>query len=131
VISPHPFFTFSVTIASANYRIMAGAKSAYVDDCVAERYIGSNYDIVEDLTLQLPDDWRDFNKKYIPVFMTNVPGKSKVAAGLACGMLWTTCKRLEEGDIILSPTGTGSYYVGQVTGPYYYAPGTNLPHRRP
>jgi restriction system protein len=113
------------------YRIMLGRKSAFVDECVAGGFMGADLDIREDLTGKLPENWRDFNAHYIPVFLANVPGKTKVAAGLACGMLWTICRGVNEGDVILSPTGTGMYHVGQVTGPYYYVPGTSLSHRRP
>ncbi len=38
------------------------------------------------------ENWRDFNEKFIPVWMDNVPGKSKTSAGLACGFLWTSSK---------------------------------------
>jgi restriction system protein len=113
------------------YRIMLGKKSSFVDECVAGGFIGADFDIREDLTSKLPENWRDFNQKYIPIFMKNVPDKTKVAAGLACGMLWTICRGINEGDFILSPTGTGMYHVGQVTGGYQYVEGSNLPHRRP
>lgn len=113
------------------YRIMLGKKSSFVDECVAGGFIGADFDIHEDLTNKLPENWRDFNQEYIPVFMRNVPDKTKVAAGLACGMLWTICRGINEGDIILSPTGTGMYHVGQVTGDYFYREGSILPHRRP
>jgi restriction system protein len=113
------------------YRLMLGRASAYVDVCVEHGYVGADFDIHEDLSGKLPDDWREFNKRFIPVFMANVPGKTKVVAGLACGMLWTISKGMQEGDVVLTPTGTGSYHVGQVTGPYYYAPSSPLPHRRP
>ena len=113
------------------YRIMAGRRSAYIDECVDGGFIGGDFDIEQDLTASLPEDWREFNRTYIPILMTKFPGKTKVAAGLACGMLWTISKGLNEGDVVLTPTGTGSYQVGQVTGPYFYAPGTHLPHRRP
>ena len=113
------------------YRVMLGKASAYVDECIAGGFIGADFDIREDLTGRLPADWRAFNKAYIPVFMAHVPDKSKVAAGLACGMLWTIAKGLNEGDIVLTPTGAGMYHVGAVTGPYYYEPDGNLPHRRP
>jgi restriction system protein len=112
------------------YRIMLGKKSVHVDECVQGGFIGADFDIREDLTNQLPENWRDFNKKYIPAFMNNVPDKTKVAAGLACGMLWTICRGVNEGDIVLCPTGTGMYHIGQVSGGYYYSPGSNLPHRR-
>ena len=113
------------------YRIMLGKKSSFVDECVAGGFIGADFDIHENLSNKLPENWRDFNQQYIPVFMKNVPDKTKVAAGLACGMLWTICRGINEGDIILSPTGTGMYHVGQVTGGYFYREGEILPHRRP
>ncbi len=56
---------------------------------MAGGFIGADFDIREDLTAKLPEDWRAFNKAYIPVFIAIHPDKSKVAAGLACGMLWT------------------------------------------
>jgi restriction system protein len=72
-----------------------------------------------------------FMYKYIPVFMQARPDKSKVAAGLACGFLWTICRGIKEGDIVLCPNGEGRYFVGQITGAYTYVPDANLPHRRP
>ena len=113
------------------YRLMLGKGSVYVDQCVEGGHVGVDFDIHEDLTGMLPDDWRAFNRQFIPVFMANVPGKSKVVAGLACGMLWTVCKGMQEGDVILTPTGTGTYHVGRVTGPYFYVHNNPLPHRRP
>jgi restriction system protein len=113
------------------YRVMLGKASAYVDDSVAGGFIGADYGIHEDLTGKLPEDWRTFNKSYIPVFLANAPDKSKVAAGLACGAVWTVAKGMNEGDVVLSPNGSGMYHVGTVTGPYYYEPNGSLPHRRP
>lgn len=112
------------------FRIMLGAKSAYAEQCFKESYIGADFKINQDLTNHLPDNWRDFNKKFIPVWLKEHPDKSKVAAGLACGMLWTICKGINKGDVILSPDGSGNYYVGEVTGNYYYKPNEMLPHRR-
>jgi hypothetical protein len=83
-----------------------------------------------DLSDSLFDNWRDFNEKFIPVWMQNVPGKSKTAAGLACGFLWTIVKGLKLGDVVLSPSGEGYYYVGTISSDYYYVPDTDLPHRR-
>jgi len=113
------------------YRVMLGKGSAYVDECVEGGFIGADYDIREDLSGKLTADWRAFNKAYIPIYMTNVPGKSKVAAGLACGSLWTIAIGVNEGDVVLSPTGHGMYHVGRVDGPYFYDPAGPLPHRRP
>ncbi len=112
-------------------RIMLGAKSIYAEKCLNENFIGADYGIRQDIKEHLFDNWRDFNKKFIPIWMENDPGRSKVAAGLACGMLWTVCKGLNKGDVVLSPDGGGNYYVGEITGGYFYQPGEILPHRRP
>lgn len=111
-------------------RIMLGKKSIYAKECFEGNFIGADFDIIEDLTNNLPENWRDFNAKYRPVWLENNPGRSKVAAGLACGMLWTICKGINIGDIVLCPDGNGNYYVGEVDSNYYYRPGEILFHRR-
>jgi restriction system protein len=112
-------------------RIMAGKKSTHADQCFRDGFIGVDYEIAVDLTERLPENWRDFNKKFIPIYLENHPGKSKIAAGLACGFVWTVSKGLKEGDIAITPDGSGRYRAGRIAGPYFYAPGQILPHRRP
>jgi restriction system protein len=109
---------------------MLGKKSAFASECFAGDFIGADFDIAQDLSAHLAEDWRAFNKQFIPVFLAKNPGKSKITAGLACGALWTLCKGMNSGDIVLCPDGAGAYRVGEITGGYYYAPGGNLPHRR-
>jgi hypothetical protein len=111
-------------------RVMLGKGGVYAKECRMGGFIGADFDIYEDLTGSLFENWRDFNKKYIPVWMANCPDKSKSAAGLACGFLWTIVKGLKDGDVVLCPSGEGYYYVGTICGDYYYVPGTSLPHRR-
>jgi restriction system protein len=113
------------------YRVMLGKGSSHAAECLAGNFIGAGFGIAEDLTGKLPDEWRSFNQKYIPVFLSTHPGKSKIAAGLSCGFLWTVARGIATGDVVLCPDGTGAYRVGEVTGDYYYAPGHPLPHRRP
>lgn len=113
------------------YRIMLGQGSMHAAECFEKGFIGADYGISEDLTGKLPEAWNEFNAKYIPVYLVGHPGKSKVAAGLACGFLWTIAKGMRQEDIALCPDGSGRYRVGEVTGDYYYAPGEILPHRRP
>ena len=112
------------------YRIMLGAKSVFAEEARAGSFIGADFNVGGDLTGKLPDNWRDFNKQYIPVWLKDHEGKSKVAAGLACGMLWTIAKGILPGDIVLCPDGNGNYMVGEVEGSYYYEPGQILQHRR-
>lgn len=114
-----------------NYiRVILGSKSIYADLCKAQSFIGAHYGINQDLSKELPEDWRDFNAKFREIYLASHPDKSKVAAGLACGMLYTICKGIKIGDIILSPDGKGNYLVGEVISEYFYAPGEILPHRR-
>jgi len=110
---------------------MLGAKSALAEECFTENYIGAGYGINENLSNRLPDNWREFNRQFIPIFLAGHPGKSKIAAGLACGMVWTVAKGIQIGDYVLSPDGSGRYRVGEVVGDYCYTEGASLPHRRP
>jgi restriction system protein len=112
-------------------RVMLGAKSVHADECYKGNFIGADFDIHEDLSPHLYDNWRDFNRYYIPIWMKKFPDKSKVSAGLSCGALWTIAKGLQIGDIVLCPNGSGAYYVGEVKGHYAYNDGEVLPHRRP
>ena len=112
------------------YRVMLGKQSSLAAECFAGGFIGADFDIHEDLSGRLPTEWREFNRKWIPVYLVNQPGKSKISAGLACGALWTVAKGIGVGDIVLSPDGRGNYRVGEVQGDYYYLPGPTLPHRR-
>lgn len=109
---------------------MLGRGSMYAKKCRHEGFIGAGFEVNVDLSDSLYENWRDFNKKFIPLWMKNVPGKSKIVAGLACGFLWTIVKGLRIGDIVLCPSGEGYYYVGTIDSDYYYMPNEVLPHRR-
>jgi restriction system protein len=112
------------------YRLMLGRRSAFAADCFARGFVGVDFGIPIDLTGRLPDEWRAFNKEFIPIYLAAFPEKSKIAAGLACGVTWTACKGIALGDVMLCPDGSGSYRVGEVTGDYRYAPGESLPYQR-
>ena len=113
------------------YRLMLGQQSIHAKECFTVNFIGVDFGIPEDLTGKLPEEWRAFNRQYIPKYMATHPDKTKIGAGLACGMLWTLAKGIKKEDIVLCPDGTGSYRVAEVIGDYKYAPGQKLPHRRP
>lgn len=109
---------------------MLGQRSIFADQCFKGNFIGVNFGIAEDLTSSLPDEWREFNKAFIPVVMKEGHYTSKIGAGLACGNLWTVAKGIKIGDLVICPNGSGTYRIGEITGDYLYAPGTDLPHRR-
>jgi restriction system protein len=113
------------------YRVMLGKGSMYADVCRQQGFIGAGFDINQDLKNSLPENWREFNKEFIPIFLEVNPSKSKIAAGLSCGALWTIAKGIQIGDIVLSPNGQGRYFVGEVTGQYRFVAGSDQPHQRP
>jgi restriction system protein len=110
---------------------MLGKKSIHAAEGFLGGFIGADFEIYQNLIDELPEDWRHFNKKFIPVFLSNHPDKTKISAGLACGALWMVSKGIKTGDIVLCPDGGGSYRVGEIKGDYYYVPDEILPHRRP
>jgi len=109
---------------------MLGKKSVYADEAHKGNFIGAGWLKNIDLTNRLIEEWRDFNKKMIPVYLQEYPDSSKIAAGLACGMLWTVTKGILIEDVVFCPDGKGSYFVGEITSDYYYHQGGILPHRR-
>lgn len=109
---------------------MLGRKSAYAEEAYKGNFIVAGFIKGRDLSNHLSDNWREFNKKYIPIFLEQNPDKTKVSAGLACGMLWTIAKGVQIGAVVICPDGKGNYYVGEVTGGYEYHKGESLPHRR-
>lgn len=101
------------------------------DNFIDGNCIGVYYELDLDLTDHLPEDWRTFNRKFIPVHLERHPGKSKIGAGLACGAVHTVCKGLLKGDIVLTPDGAGNFHIGEVIGYYEHHPESPIPHQRP
>ena len=112
------------------YRLMLGRKSIHAESCFNGGFVGTDFDVHYDLSGRLPDNWRDFNKEFIPIYLESNPDKSKITAGLACGAIWTVSKGMDQGDIVLCPDGAGQYRVGEISGVYNYANSEILPHRR-
>jgi restriction system protein len=112
------------------FRVMLGSKSVYFQQCFEGNFIGADYDIHQDLSTKLSESKEDFNKMFRPLWLEANPNKSIVSAGLSCGMLWTLCKGIKKGDIVLCPDGQGNYHVGEVDSDYYYKPNEILFHRR-
>lgn len=112
------------------YRIMLGRKSVHAAEAIAGGFIGADFGIAQDLSRKLPEQWREFNKEFIPIVMNKNPEKTKIGAGLACAALWTVCKGIQKGDIVFCPDGSGSYRVGEIVSDYFYTAGGVLPHRR-
>jgi restriction system protein len=111
--------------------VSLGKGAAYAAQGRAEGWIGTGWLENTDLTGKFPDNWRDFNKAYIPLLLKLGEAKNNISAGLGCGMTWTVGRGIQVGDVVLTSAGDGSYLVGKVEGGYYFAAGGPLPHRRP
>ena len=109
---------------------MLGKASIHAEECFQGGFVGVDFDLKQDLTGKLPENWREFNRTFIPVWLDSHPEKSKISAGLACGMTWTVAKGLSIGDIVISASGDGRYRFGEITGDYEYKPDQILFHRR-
>lgn len=113
---------------------MLGRGSVFADEAHAGGYIGARF--IHDFDFSeiglIPDDSREFNKKYIPLYLKKRPDKTKNGAAQACSQLWTVLKGINIGDTVISPVAKGSdiYMVGEVIGGYEYHEGADLMHRR-
>lgn len=111
-------------------RIMLGEHGMYINNCLANNYIGVNFiegiDL-HDTTFENEDSWR---QQMITEYLKLHPDKSIQTARNSIGFLWTICFGLKIGDIVLASDGKGGYHVGEITGNYYYKPNESLPHRR-
>lgn len=112
------------------YRLFLGEGSKFAARCYNEGFVGVHFGLDQDLTYQLPDDWKSFNKQFISVYLKSHPNAGNRRAGLACATIWMVSKGMKVGDILLSPDGEGNYLVGEIVGPYSYNPQDILPHRR-
>lgn len=112
------------------YRISSGKKSVYHKEFLEGSFIAVDFNLKQDLTHHHYEDWREFNHLFIPIYLTINPHKSKIAAGLACGMLHTVATVLVQGDIVLIANGSEQYSVGEIISDYYYVPSSHLCHRR-
>ena len=108
---------------------MLGKGGVHADTAFTDGFVGVDYGMPK-ITGAIPENRPDFNQKWVSEYLKVHPDKSKIAAGLACGVLYTIAKGLRVGDVVLAPSGNGVYRVGEITGEYTYEVNTILPHRR-
>jgi len=112
------------------FRVILGRKNVYAEEAYKGNFIGAGFIKDTDLTNHLSDNRRSFNQEFVPIYLEQNPGKTKIGAGLACGMLWTITKEIEIGDVVICPDGKGNYYAGEVTSNYEFHKEQDLPHHR-
>lgn len=111
-------------------RIMLGEHGMYIVDCLDNNYIGAGFLKDYDLSESPYNDEVQWRQKLVEKYLQVNPDKSAGTARNSIGFLWTICFGLKNGDIVLASNGNSGYNVGEITGDYYFAPGTDLPHRR-
>lgn len=114
------------------YRVRLGAQGSAVDEFVAGGSMGVSLGIDRDLSTELSgDDARSFNARVIPEMVQANPRYTRIGAGMRAAMLWTACRGINEGDVIISPNAQGLFHVGLIAGPYRFSADSRHPHQRP
>ena len=126
-----------MTNQKSYYRVILGQKHKHAKECYegefigVQYFIGAHYDGIKfDLSSEPYEDWADFNAKYRAMFLENHSDKTKIAAGLASGVLWNLSKGIKKGDIVLCPSGEDEYWFGEVISDYLFQEGSFFPHQR-
>ena len=93
-------------------------------------FIGADFGITLISLANCSDEWRQFNAAFIPVFLAGHP--DKIAAGLACGALWTVGQRHRSGQHrVVPPMARATTLVGEARAATLRArPGVTPPPQR-
>ena len=51
------------------FRVLLGLKGIFADQCFKGNFIGMDIGINEDLTPNLPENWREFNRKFVTIYI--------------------------------------------------------------
>ena len=57
------------------FRIVLGKQHRFFNDCTSNNYVGVDFLMDIDFSDDLPENWRDFNKKYIPAYLDNIQAR--------------------------------------------------------
>ena len=108
-------------------RIMLGEHGMFLNDCLEHNYIGIGVLPNQDYTKVQHNDESAWRIAQVVNFVNSYPDKSSGTARNLVGFLWTVCYGLKIGDVVLASNGEGGYHIGEITGDYYYTPGSELP----
>ena len=98
-----------------------------VSQSLAVNYDGFGFDLSNHFT----QSKKAFIAKFRDMFLKHNPNKTKVSAELACGAVWTICKEIQKGDIVICPSGRNDKYLaGEVIGDYSFWGGNDFRHHR-
>lgn len=109
---------------------MLGQAHSLAQDAYINGYIGVNYGFENDLSSYVETDRDTFRSYAKEMFLEKEPERSNISIGLSTGTVWTLIHDMKQGDIIISPNGQGSYYIGIITSPYIYVSDQHYNHQR-
>jgi len=111
------------------YRVMLSDDNGLANECFIGGFIGTDYDIDQDLTNDLGTTVTVFNNKFVPIYLSTRPSKSAETARNEMSALHRVSCQIQVGDRVVCKDGP-FYRVGEVTSEYHYVPAGPLQHRR-
>jgi restriction system protein len=113
------------------YKITLGSGHDLVETAVLEGWVGVGWLGSVDLADRAGRDYQEFKAEVVPLVMEHDQIISKISASNACRALYSIAWSIQDGDILITPTGRGFFRAGRVVGGYFYSKDQALPHRRP
>jgi hypothetical protein len=118
------------------YRIILGKANSHFEECFQNSSIGMNFDFNIDLSEEKEpqffeqNGWKQFNRKYRPIYGKMTGNTSQRSLGLDCAKIWQIRYEMNIGDTILCPDGKGNYFIAEITSDYTYLKDVHLNHTR-
>ena len=117
-----------MTTQKSYYRIMLGKGHKHAKECHEGAFFGvRNDDFWNNISDDLTEDQDAFIEKFADSFKKRFPNKNKI---IACETVWTICKGIKQGDIVLCPNKKRKYWIGKVISNYSFKPNSCLPQQR-
>jgi len=112
------------------YKIVLGAGHDQAERGFSEGWIGVGWFGEMDLGDRLLEPYEQFRDEFVPIIMKDGV-TTRMSAGHICRALFVVGRVIQEGDLVITPTGHRTFRIGTITGPYHHAKDQPLPHRRP
>jgi len=93
-----------MTNGKSYFRVMLGEKSMFADQCFAGCFIATDFYPQQDLTDVLPDDWRRFNQKFIPIYQKMHPRRTRSAPDWRVALCGPSRRALKKATWCSAPT---------------------------
>ena len=120
-----------MTAQKSYYRVMLGKGHKHAKECHEGAFFGIYNDgFWDDLSkkgLHELENQDAFIEKFADSFKKHHPKKDKTKA---CKTVWTICKGIKKGDIVLCPNKKREYWIGKVISDYSFQPNSCLPQQR-